>query len=275
MHPHNHWYGGGHVLLTHALGKRRWTVPSIAGHLQHEWDIAQVCEGDRALNPSLTAYLWSSGSRRRRAATGLRNHVVIGAPWLYLRDLDPKLLTLELSAADELKIAMGGTDPRPKAPTPPTGDLVLFAEHGLDGEFAARRLAAQVREQEDGAVTVALSHRDFAVPAVRAVYREAGFTAHDLGPLPDASGTPQPRYLDRLQQLLTGHRRAGANAARSELLYAADLDLPVRVFGTVPPALRPLTAPADAAAFAADELGREFLLSPAELKDVLEWSGRV
>ena len=271
MHEHNHCYGQAQILAVYATNARCWSAPSIPGHLQHDWDLTTACSGDRQLNASLTAYLWSLASRERRQRTNLRNHVIIGAPWLYLLALDPVLLELPLTVTEQLTQA---SQPQSVAtPTTPEG-LLFFPTHDVDGEHAARRLATQVRELQSGPVTVALSNQDFQVPAIRRTYAAADFAQHNLGAIADDSGSPAPRYLSRLLTALRAHCQVAANATRCELLYAASLEKPVHVIDETTPWSRPLTDPKTATIFADAELGREFVLSPPKLRDVLEWSNR-
>lgn len=273
MHPHNSLYGQHQALAIYAGGMDYYSVPSIPGHLQHDWDLTHPCPASDLDRPSLTTFVWSDAARRRRSARGLRGHVVIGAPWLYLLEKERKVLPQPPRPAEEHsedELVLEGT--------------LWLPEHDVHGVHAASRLIQEIRERESGPVTVALSHKDHAVPELRAAYAEAGYTVVALGDIDDEPGTADPRYLLRLRDLFIAHDRVATNVVDAPLLYAASMDVPTQVYGASPAhaatggvldELRsPDASPHLFAEVARAELGRDHLMPPAELRAVLEWSNR-
>ncbi|AKU16205.1 hypothetical protein [Luteipulveratus mongoliensis] len=292
MHPHNTLLGQNQALAVYVGDVDPYSVPSIAGHIQHDWDLVSPCPAADELGPSRTAYLWSDAARRRRTARGQTGHVVIGAPWLYLLTLDrdempkvqePDWLPSEAPNGNGNGDGNGnGNGDKPQVP--PAGTLWL-PRHDLHGVHGATRLIAQIHERETGPVTVALSHQDFAIDALKRAYEDAGFDVVPLGDRDDEAGTDEPRYLLRLLDLLRAHERVASNAMDTPLLYAASAGLPVRVYGQAPLGLavqqpidgllRDSTSPDRTLRELADrELGRDHLMPRDELRAVLEWSTR-
>lgn len=267
MHPHNHAHGAAQILAIAARENRVWTVPSIPGHVQHSSDLLAPCTAEAQLPPSLTAFVWSRSSVRRRARRGLRNQVATGAAWLHLQQIDPDLLEV----ARPIDPMTGKPEVRPDDEVTPAGTL-LFVEHGLEGSLLVPRIAHAVRAQFGNDVTVALSHRDAATAPIPQAYAAQGLQTVDLGPGADDSGSPQPRELLRLYRLMRSFSRVAANTAREELFYATALELPIALVGPPPDGGRRRLSADDLAGMTDDELGRGDMLEPQELKDLFEWS---
>ncbi|MDF8262964.1 hypothetical protein [Luteipulveratus flavus] len=276
MHPHNRYYGQNQVLAVYVGDIDRFSPPSIPGHLQHDWDLVHDCSDATRLGPGRTAYLWSGAAARRRSARGGSGQVVIGAPWLYLLELDLEEMPRPAPDPED--------DPTAAEVTVAPAGTLWLPRHDLRGEHAARRLAAEIVERETGPVTVALSHRDHAVPQLRQAYLDTGLSVVTLGEREDEGGTDDPRYLLRLLELMRAHRSVASNTLDALVLYAAAAGLSAQVYGDAPDG--PSAAHRDEAAvrgsstsatlndIADRELGRRHLMPSAELSAVLEWSPR-
>lgn len=280
MHPHNHRYGSTQALALSLLEKSHsWLTTlwprSVPGHVQHDWHVTSPC-ATIDVGPGGTAYLWSSSARRFRRARGLGNHVVIGAPWLYLLDVHRDQIPHELRERPE-----PGEKPVERFAEPPSGTLLL-PRHDLYGRHAARRIADEAREHESERLTAALLPADAASPEVRTAYVEAGIDVVPLVPADLPAASPQVARLMQLRDLMLRHTAVVATHPDEHLLMAAAAGMPTTLIGRQQPRsgaeaalVEAARSEADLAELAGHELGRDHVLPRDELRAVLEWRPRV
>ncbi len=277
MHQDNHRFGQSQIFASYADPRHEhldpWSPPSIRGRVQADWDLT-------ARRPPVTAdglpqFTWSTAARARRVAQGRTPGYVLGAAWLYLRQVDRDALRpwWELEEREST----------PPAPVLRAG-LLHLPVHGIRGVHQAQRIAGQLTDAGER-VSVALSPADFAVDGVRAAYARAGHTVVPLGPVDDEAGSDTPRYLVRLRDRFHEHVGVSSNVPRAELLYAAAEGLSVRMLGDAPPDLHPVTLglrdrlrafdQAQWTAYADHELGAPAVVPPEELLVLLDWTHHV
>ena len=85
MHHANHFYGHAHIMARY-VGLDH--PPRIWGYLQHGWNMHDGFAVGTVFTPQYTKYVWSEACARRGWAAGLRNYMVVAAPWLYLLELE-------------------------------------------------------------------------------------------------------------------------------------------------------------------------------------------
>ena len=276
MHPDNHRFGHSQILAVYVDPDHEyldpWSPPSIRGQVQPEWDLTARRAQPSAPQDALPIFVWSDARRRRRMAASLRPGFALGAPWAYLQTLQRD----SFRTPEDLELRQE----EPPSPVVPRGTLFL-PRHGIQGVHLAHRLAVHL-SQLAGPATVGLSPADDAVPALRAAYADAGHDVVPLGRAEDEPGTDRPRQLVRLRDLFGRHERVAANAPRAELLFAAFAGLPVSVegppVGEQDPVLttlaRRLKTLDDAGwrEYAHHELGAAHVVSPDELRTLLDWN---
>ena len=106
MHHHNWYYGQQHILARYC-GLPDDFPPRIPGYLQHGWNVGCGWNPVHEFFDGAWRYVWSDAPRRRGHSLGRRNYAVVGAPMLYLMDLEP---TLGLTPEPERK-GTHGHDP--------------------------------------------------------------------------------------------------------------------------------------------------------------------
>ncbi|MFI7441084.1 hypothetical protein [Nonomuraea indica] len=151
--------------------------------------------------------------RRRGWSMGRRGHYLIGAPWIYLLDMEPDL---------------------GRIPEAERRGTIWYPFHGwekgaVNGDHF--RLAAEIREVETGPVTVCLYWLEFGDPDIRRAYESAGFrvVCHgDRGSRWDGRGRD---FLRRQLTELRRHRRVASNRLGSALFYGASVGCDVAVYG--------------------------------------------
>src|SRR5690606_24193633 len=65
--------------------------PRLRGYLQHGWNIGCGWNPVHEFFDGAWRYVWSDAPMRRGYALGRRNYMPIGAPWLYLLELESEL----------------------------------------------------------------------------------------------------------------------------------------------------------------------------------------
>ncbi len=266
MHHANHFYGHAHVLAAYCgLAE----PPRIRGYLQHGWNIA---DGLGYGTPYVEGYpimVWSEQVRRRARSMGRRNVVVTGAPWLYL-------------------MASAGPDPDPAQ----REGTIWYPFHGWERQRVHGdhdRLVAEIRDTEQGPVTVCLYWQEFRDRRIRGTYEAAGFRVICHGYRGNAWRDTDPAFLPRQLAELRRHRRVASNRVSSAVLYGAAAGCDPAVYGD-PMTLAGEVAgnperirrqwpelhgthpePAAARAVAVAELGGPDVAGPAELRALLGW----
>lgn len=276
MHAHNQLDGSAAALSAYC-GLDEFQPPALLGHLQHDWDVAGPwpCPGEKLVSPRLPRLVWSERSRRRRIAAGTAPGIAIGAPWLYL--------LRAIASAEPSTQHDDAEKPEPKN--------VFLPDHGIMGRFAAGALAQLVADQKP--LQVVLRAGDAAQPDIVAAYAAVGAEVVALPPRQpmDADDT----VLRALAGLFTNALRFSSNTLSAEVLYAAAAGVDVGVyplvprpgvgatipyasFDTVPRRLSPLlgaeTGRGTVSRVVDDELGAASLLTPDQLRSLLDWRRR-
>lgn len=279
MHHHNHYYGQTHILARYC-GLDDEHPPRIRGYLQHGWNVGCGWNPVHEFFDGAWRYVWSDAPRRRGHALGRRNHHVVGAPWLYLMDLEPDL---------------------GRVPEQERDGTLWFLFHGweggglggkVDGDHA--RLIDEITETETGPVTVSLYYTEYERPEVRRYYEEAGFDVVCFGRRGwNYEGTDR-RFLYKQLAAFRRHKRVAANRLCSAVFFgvaagcqpavygdpmALQGDNPVfgglaRIARLWPDMLGKDVDPEVARAITDDELGRAWLMPPAELRMLFDWNRR-
>ena len=141
---------------------------------------------------------------------GRRGHYLIGAPWIYLLDLEPDL---------GAKAKREGTIWYP---------FHGWEKHSVRGDHA--RLAAEIKDVESGRVTICLYWLEFANPDIRQAYESQGFRVichGERGSRWDGAGRDFLRSSSRAQTPSPG----GLQPARQRVFYGASVGCEVAVYG--------------------------------------------
>ncbi|HEY3000885.1 MAG TPA: hypothetical protein VGJ44_00920 [Kribbellaceae bacterium] len=272
MHHHNHYYGQTHILARYA-GLDDVHPPRIPGYLQHGWNVGCGWNPMHEFFDGSWRYVWSDGPRRRGHALGRRGYHVIGAPWLYLMDLEPDLGVV---------------------PDDEREGTLWFLFHGWEGgkiQGDHARLIDEIRETEPGPVTFSLYYTEYERPEVRAAYEKAGFEVICFGKRGwNYEGTDR-LFLYKQLEALRRHRRVASNRLSTAILYGiaagcqpAVYGDPMSMAGENPvfggtdrlerlwPELIGKDVDYEAARQTTDyELGRPWILPPAELRMIFDW----
>jgi hypothetical protein len=273
VHHANHYYGHSHV-LARWCGLDESDPPRISGYLQHGWNIGDGMAPDHEFLPGAPLFVWSERTRRRAWSLGRRQVYAIGAPWAYL-------------------VAM-----EPQPPAAPREGTIYYPFHGWEGQHVVGDhdgLIAEIHRVEPGPVTVCLYWQEYRSRRLRERYERAGFRVICHGYRGGRYKNLDPGFLVRQLAEQRRHRRVASNRLCSAVLYGilagcepAVYGDPMRlqgeegsVFGGQDRITRQWgflhgerVDPERARRAAADELGADRLLGPAELRLLLRWPAR-
>jgi hypothetical protein len=270
MHHANHFYGHAHVMAEYA---GLHGSPRIWGYLQHGWNILDGFAYNTAFVAGMPKFVWSDSVRRRGFSMGLRNHSVIGAPWLYLLEVHPELAT----------------------PANDAEGTIFYPFHGWEGQHVLGdhgRIVASINEHEQGPVTVCLYWNEYQNEAVRQVYERAGFRVITHGYRGLHWRKTDKDFLLKQLKELRKHRRVASNRLSSAVLYGASLGLQPGVYGDPmllenehpsfggqarikrmwPELDQPYVPLPQAREFTDTELGVGNLAHPAEIREMFQWT---
>ncbi|GIE33299.1 hypothetical protein Ait01nite_063440 [Actinoplanes italicus] len=279
MHHHNHYYGQTHILSRYC-GLDDEHPPRIRGYLQHGWNVGCGWNPVHEFFDGAWRYTWSDAPRRRGHSLGRRNYHVVGAPFLYLMELEP-----DLGAVPEAE--RSGT--------------LWFLFHGWEGggkggkiQGDHARLISEIRETETEPVTISLYYTEFERPEVRRAYEKAGFEVICFGKRGwNYEGTDR-RFLYKQLETFRRFKRVAANRLSTAVFFGVAAGCTPAVYGD-PMALEgdnPLFGgqariarlwpemlgkeiDLEAARATTDvELGRPYLMPPAEMRMLLDWNAR-
>lgn len=271
MDSSNHWYGHAHILAEYC-GVDAAYPPRINGVLQHGWTFVHGFGPTHRPPHGFVKFAWSDSCRRRGQAIGWRDYYVIGAPFLYLMELDRR----------------DGTDPEAEG-------TIWYPFHGtedyekLGGSHLP--LIEEIRDTEIGPVTVCLYHVEYDDPLVRQTYLDAGFRVICHGRRGRKWGGGNRDFLRNQLTELRRHRRVASNRLSTAVLYGTAVGCEPAVYGDPMelvgvkegfngeglleawfPEFHGSQLDVEACRGIADaELGSEWMLSPAELSSVLGW----
>ncbi len=271
MDSSNHWYGHAHVLADYC-GLDAARPPRINGVVQHGWTFVHGFGFGHKPPPGFGKFVWSDVARRRGQAIGWRDYYVIGAPFLYLA---------------QHVLPETGTDVRE--------GTIWYPFHGthdfesVEGDHNA--LIRQIRDTEDGPVTICLYYVEYENPQIRAEYEDAGFRVICHGRRGSKWSGTDTNFLHNQLTELRRHRRVASNRLSTAILYGLSAGCDAGVYGDPMQFVGAKTGfdgtdlmvawyPDMHETFIDRELGREFaaselgerdLLSPEELALVLGW----
>lgn len=273
MHHANHFYGHAHVMARYVGSE---VVPRIWGYLQHGWNMHDGFAVGTVFAAGYPKFVWSQACVRRGHLAGLRDYMVVAAPWLYLLEMEDQAGWL--------------------ASGPEREGTIVYPFHGWEGQQVSGdhlELLREVREVEgDVAITVCLHWNEYDNPKVRSQYEDAGVRVITHGQRGYLWKGTEPAFLYRQLAEIRRHRRVVSNRMSSAVLYAAAAGTEVGVYGDpmelekdhavlggamkprrlFPEFHEPSVDPGYAAAVAAQELGADEMLSPEEVLDVFRWT---
>ncbi|HSU75012.1 MAG TPA: hypothetical protein VLI66_08720 [Terrabacter sp.] len=276
MHHANHFYGHAHIMARY-VGLEH--PPRIWGYLQHGWNMHDGFAVGTVFTPQYPKLVWSEACARRGWAAGLRNYMVVAAPWLYLLELERQKEWL--------------------ATAPPRTGTIVYPFHGWEGQQVLgshTEYIEEVKEAEgDVPITVCLHWNEFDNPKVRRQYEDAGVRVVTHGQRGYLWQDTDVAFLYRQLHEMRQHKRVVSNRMSSAILYAASAGVEVGIYGDpmalesdhavlggvgkprrIWPEMHQFSVPMDYAAQVANrELGADELLSPAEVIDAFGWAPEI
>lgn len=265
----NHWYGHAHILSEYC-GFEHADPPPIRGKIQHGWTFVHGFGNKHTSDRSLANFVWSDQCRRRGQVIGWRDYWTIGAPYLYLMRLRP--------------------DPAPKRE-----GTIWYPFHGtIEYETVGgshRSLIEEIKDTEEGPVTVCLYYVEFDDPVTRGHYEDAGFRVICHGKRGAQWQGTDSNFLYRALAENRAHERVASNRLSTAIFYGVAAGCEPAVYGD------PMEFEGGAAGFdgtdlllewypmlhgahldvelareiTARELGTDFVQSPEELRIALGW----
>lgn len=275
MHHANHFYGHAAVMARYAglTGS-----PRIWGYLQHGWNLYDGFAVGTAFAPGYPKFVWSEACAARGWLAGRRNYVVVGAPWLYLLEVERQQHWAEAA--------------------PDRSGTIVYPFHGWEGQHIRGRHAAyldEILEVESGReITICLYWHEYAQAEVRRQYEAAGVRVITHGHRGHMYRGTDLGFLDRQLGEIRRHERVVSNRLTSAVLYGAAAGAEVGVYGDpmelgndhpvlggaqrprlLFPQMYQTHVPRDVAIdVARHELGSTALMSPAEVRYRFGWDTR-
>jgi hypothetical protein len=269
MHHANHFYGHAHIMAKYA-GLQH--PPRIWGYLQHGWNILDGFAVGTPFVDGMPKFVWSDGVRRRGWSMDRRDYYIVGAPWLYLLELEPELAKQ----------------------TPDAAGTIFYPFHGWEGQHVLGdhgRIVASINEHEEGPITICLYWNEYRVPEIRHVYERAGFRVITHGYRGLYWRKTDTEFLYNQLKELRKHKRVASNRLSSAIFYGTSMGLQPGVygdpmvlqnehpaFGGVPrmerlwPHMHQPFVPMDqAVATMRTELGSDYLARPEEIRELFRW----
>ena len=258
MFASNLYYGNATVLAAFARKGDHHFPRTIPGAVQP--DLTHVAVPSPW--PTISTFVWGPAALAERRRLGLRHHTPIGAPWLYL---------LEMEKQRRIPQPPVQAHQKPKAAN--EADVLYFPEHGLAGAFAAQHQAAQVAERFAGQeVTVALTHEQFASSETVQAYRDAGLVPVDLGPAVLEVGSIAAYQLLNVHLLLRAHQSVLADSPGQFALFAHAAGVETHFTGFVDGVGADAADPDRLDALVDYYLGRPYMLTASEMRALFDWN---
>lgn len=271
MHHANHFYGHAHILAEYC-GLDNEHPPRMSGYLQHGWNIGDGLAPGTPYVAGSSIFLWSEETRRRSWSLGRRSTVVVGAPWIYLVSMNP--------------------DPTPDRTREGT---IWYPFHGWEGQHILgdhQALIDMIKDVETGPITACLYFNEYRKPKIRALYEKAGLRVICHGYRGHWWRNTDPKFLYKQLAELRRHKRVASNRLTSAIFYGAYVGCETAVYGDPMvlheedltfggqarirrqwPEMHGVAVDRDIAAQLADrELGRDYMCSPTELRQLVGWS---
>jgi hypothetical protein len=279
VHHHNHYYGLAHIMARYG-GLDDKFPPRMRGYLQHGWNVGCGWNPVHEFYDGAWRYVWSDGPRRRGHALGRRNYHVIGSPWLYLSEMEPDL---------------------GRVPDEDRSGTLWFLFHGweaagmgakIHGNHA--RLIDEIRETETEKVTISLYYTEYERPDVRRAYEEAGFEVICFGKRGwNYEGTDR-QFLYKQLAAFRKYKRVAANRLSTAVFFGVAAGCEPAVYGDAmelegdnplfggqarisrlwPDMLGKDIDIEVARAITDEELGRAWMMPPAETRMLFDWNAR-
>lgn len=192
------------------------------GHLQHGWVTPMEAKASYGLMRSgierFGVHLtWSSSGATLAREMGL-NALAVGSPWAWF---------LSNRGIPKAKVEIGRTE-----------GAIYFPQHSLADQVASKPDLRWLRRRFPDVSTVCLFWVDFLDPDMRRVMEDQGLRVVCAGYRGDSRwGTPwspvggRRGYLENLFSLLTSHDYVVVDHASTSMLYAASMNVPVRLSG--------------------------------------------
>lgn len=213
MDTSNHWYGHAHILSEYCGLPFEQPRP-IWGVLQHGWNLLHGFGPGHEPPYGFPKFVWSHANLRRGQAVGWRDYAVIGAPWNYLLDLKK--------------------DVEPIPPADEREGTIFYPFHTWDhGEVSGDhdRLIAEIRDTEEGPVTVCLYWIEYDMPEIRRRYEDVGFRVICHGKRGTLRQGTDIRFLHKQYAEQIRHRRVASNRLTTAIFYGASVGAEVAVYG--------------------------------------------
>lgn len=276
MHHANHFYGHAHIMARY-VGMEE--PPRIWGYLQHGWNLHDGFAVGTVFAKQYPRFVWSEACSRRGWAAGLRDYMVVAAPWLYLLELEGQRDWL--------------------ARTPPREGTIVYPFHGWEGQQVLGSHTAFVDEvratEGDVPITVCLHWNEYDNPKVRAEYEAADVRVITHGQRGYLWKDTDVAFLYRQLHEIRSHRRVISNRMSSAILYAAVAGADVGIYGDpmeleadhailggvskpqrMWPEMHQVEVPREYAVNVARvELGADEVLLPEEVIDVFGWADEI
>lgn len=203
MFDEHYHYGHADILYSYCGVRGR---PIIPGRLQHGWNQGTGVS-KKELSEPWPFFLWSRRNIENCHDAGAMNTIGVGAPFLYLRELDTM------------------PEPEPKS-------LVVFPFHGWE----KRRLHGNIVRYADSLlelrregfekISVCLYWMEYEDPEIREVMESRGFEVETMG-----HRDRNPRFLERQRHLILRHAYATSNRISTVAFYALALGRPFFYYG--------------------------------------------
>ncbi|MEV0271726.1 hypothetical protein AB0H43_27690 [Hamadaea sp. NPDC050747] len=275
MHHHNHYYGQSHILARYA-GLDDEFPPRLRGYLQHGWNIGCGWNPVHEFFDGAWRFVWSDWPRRRGHSLGRRNYHVVGAPWLYLLQMEPTL---------------GVIPPEQREGT------LWFLFHGWEGGKISgdhQRLIDEIKETEPGPVTISLYYTEYERREIRRHYEKAGFDVVCFGRRGwNYEGTDR-RFLYKQLETLRRFKRVASNRLATAIFYGVSVGCEPAVYGDPmelggenplfggvqrigrlwPEMIGKQVDVAVARQITDEELGRAWVMPPQEMRMLFDWRER-
>ncbi|HYN92624.1 MAG TPA: hypothetical protein VES42_02090 [Pilimelia sp.] len=248
----------------------------MRGYLQHGWNVGCGWNPVHEFFDGAWRFVWSDAPRRRGHMLGRRNYHAVGAPWLYLQQLEPELGVV---------------------PAEERSGTLWFLFHGWEGgkiQGDHRRLIDEIRETEPGPVTFSLYYTEYERRDVRRFYEQAGFDVICFGRRGfNYEGTDR-QFLYKQLAALRRHKRVAANRLSTAVFYGVAAGCQPAVYGDPmemagenpvfggtariarlwPELLGKDIDLKTAREITDHELGRPWMMSEAEMRMLFDWRDR-